>query len=252
MDLELAGKKAIVTGGSRGIGKQIARVLAQEGVNVAIAARDPERLDATAAEIVAETGRTIAPVIVDTSDDVSVKIMVENAVKALGGVDILINGAATVGGIAAPPKLAEVTADAFWADMNVKVMGYLRCAQAVAPYMIEKGWGRIVNLSGMAARQSGNTIGSMRNISVAALTKNLADELGEHGINVTVVHPGGTRTERTTPDAEINLAKNNTVKRAIDALDIANVVAFLASPKSVAITGDTIAAGGGVGRAIHY
>jgi len=252
MDLELAGKKAIVTGGSRGIGKQIARVLAQEGVNVAIAARDPERLDATAAEIVAETGRTIAPVIVDTSDDVSVKIMVENAVKALGGVDILINGAATVGGIAAAPKLAEVTADAFWADMNVKVMGYLRCAQAVAPYMIEKGWGRIVNLSGMAARQSGNTIGSMRNISVAALTKNLADELGEHGINVTVVHPGGTRTERTTPDAEINLAKNNTVKRAIDALDIANVVAFLASPKSVAITGDTIAAGGGVGRAIHY
>ena len=92
----------------------------------------------------------------------------------------------------------------------------------------------------------------MRNVSVAALTKNLADELGEHGINVTVVHPGGTRTERTTPEAEINLAKNNTVKRAIDALDIANVVAFLASPKSVAITGDTIAAGGGVGRAIHY
>jgi len=252
MDLELAGKKAIVTGGSRGIGKQIARVLAQEGVDVAIAARDPERLEATAADLVAETGRTIVPITVDTSDDESVKRMVKKAAEALGGVDILINGAATVGGIAPPPKLAEVTVDAFWADMNVKVMGYLRCAQAVAPYMIEKGWGRIVNISGMAARQSGNTIGSMRNVSVAALTKNLADELGEHGINVTVVHPGGTRTERTTPEAEINLAKNNTVKRAIDALDIANVVAFLASPKSVAITGDTIAAGGGVGRAIHY
>jgi NAD(P)-dependent dehydrogenase (short-subunit alcohol dehydrogenase family) len=69
---------------------------------------------------------------------------------------------------------------------------------------------------------------------------------------VTVVHPGGTRTERTTPEAEANLAKNNTIHRAVDASDIANVVVFLASPKSVAITGDTIAAGGGVGKAIHY
>lgn len=252
MDLELTGKKAIVTGGSRGIGKQIARILAQEGVDVVIAARDPERLEATAKEIAAETGRNIVPLTVDTSDDESVKVMVKKAAEALGGLDILVNGAATVGGIAPPPKLAEITKEAVWADINVKVMGYLRCAQAAAPYMIEKGWGRIVNISGMAARQSGNTIGSMRNVSVAALTKNLADELGEHGINVTVVHPGGTRTERTTPEAEANLAKNNTIHRAVDASDIANVVVFLASPKSVAITGDTIAAGGGVGKAIHY
>ena len=149
------------------------------------------------------------------------------------------------------PKLAEITNDAFWNDMNVKVLGYIRCAREVAPYMIEKGWGRIISLSGMAARQSGTTIGSMRNVSVVAMTKNLADELGEYGINVTVVHPGGTRTERTTPDAEERLA-GNTIHRAVDAADVANVVAFLASPKSVAITGDVIAAGGGVGRAIHY
>lgn len=251
MDLELTGKKAIVTGGSRGIGKQIARVLAQEGVDVAIAAREMDRLEATAKELSAETGRKIVPLTVDTGDDQSVKDMVKAAAAALGGVDILVNGAATAGGYAAPPKLPEVTVDAFWADMNVKVMGYLRCAQAAAPYMIEKGWGRIINISGMAARQSGNTIGSMRNVSVAALSKNLADELGEHGINVTVVHPGGTRTERTTPDAEERLA-SNTIHRAVDAADIANVVTFLASPKAVAITGDTIAAGGGVGKAIHY
>ena len=252
MDLELTGKTAIVTGGSRGIGKQIARTLALEGVDVAIAARDLERLEATAVELAAETGRKIVPLTVETGDDESVKGMVKDAAEALGGVDILVNSAAAVGGIGAPPKLADVTKDAFWADMNVKVMGYLRCAQAAAPYMIDKGWGRIINISGMAARQSGNTIGSMRNVSVVALTKNLADELGEQGINVTVVHPGGTRTERTTPEAETNLAKNNTVKRVIDARDIANVVAFLASPKAVAITGDVIAAGGGVGRAIHY
>ena len=251
MDLELTGKTAIVTGGSRGIGKQIALVLAEEGVDVAIVAREMDRLEATAKEIATATGRKIVSITVDTSDDESVKAMVKAAAAALGGVDILVNGAATAGGYAAPPKLPEMTVDAFWADMNVKVMGYLRTAQAAAPYMIEKGWGRIINISGMAARQSGNIIGSMRNVSVAALTKNLADELGEHGINVTVVHPGGTRTERTTPDAEERLA-GNTINKAVDAHDIANVVAFLASPKAVAITGDTIAAGGGVGKAIHY
>ncbi len=251
MDLELEGKRAIVTGGSRGIGKQIARALGFEGVDVAIAARDPERLATCAEELATETGRRVLPYTVDTGDDASVRDMVSRAVAELGGVDILINGAAMPGGYAPPPKLEGITLDAFWNDMNVKVMGYIRCAQAVAPHMIAQGWGRIINLSGMAARSSGTTIGSMRNVAVVAMTKNLADELGEHGINVTVVHPGGTRTERTTPEAEERLA-GNTVRRVIDAEDVANVVAFLCSPKAVAITGDVIAAGGGVGRAIHY
>ena len=133
--------------------------------------------------------------------------------------------------------------------MNVKVMGYLRCAREVAPYMREQGWGRIINISGLAARGSGSTIGSMRNVAVAAMTKNLADELGPDGINVTVVHPGATRTKRTPSDAADPV---NSVRRLIDAREIAYVVTFLASPKSIAITGDAIAAGGGVGRAIHY
>lgn len=251
MDLELEGKRAIVTGGSRGIGKQIARALGLEGVDVAIAARDPERLATCAEELATETGRRVLPYTVDTGDDASVRDMVDRAVADLGGVDILINGAAMPGGFAPPPKLDGITVEALWDDINVKVMGYIRCAQAVAPHMIEQGWGRIINLSGMAARSSGTTIGSMRNVAVVAMTKNLADELGEHGINVTVVHPGATRTERTTPEAEERLA-GNTVRRVIDAADVANVVAFLCSPKAVAITGDVIAAGGGVGRAIHY
>ena len=150
--------------------------------------------------------------------------------------------------------------------MNTKVLGYLRCARAAAPHLKANGWGRIINVSGMAARQSGTAIGSMRNVAVAALTKNLADELGPHGINVTVVHPGLTWTERmpalmeqraaeqgvSVEEATARAAAGNSVRRIIDAADIANVVAFLASPKSVAITGDAIAAGGGVGRAIHY
>ena len=106
----------------------------------------------------------------------------------------------------------------------------------------------------------------MRNVAVAALTKNLADELGPHGINVTVVHPGLTRTEKTAPlleqrarergvsvaEIERGMASANTVRRLIDASDVAQVVAFLASPKSVAINGDAIAAGGGAPGAIHY
>ncbi len=76
-------------------------------------------------------------------------------------------------------------------------MGYLRTAREVAPHMIKAGWGRIINVSGLGARQTGSIIGSVRNVAVAALTKNLADELGPKGINVTVVHPGLTRTEKT-------------------------------------------------------
>ena len=102
------------------------------------------------------------------------------------------------GGVVPPPKLAELTTEALWDEVNTKVMGYLRCAREVAPLMAANGWGRIVNVSGLAARQSGSIIGSVRNVSVAALTKNLADELGPLGINVTVVHPGATRTERTS------------------------------------------------------
>src|SRR4029077_11797758 len=119
------------------------------------------------------------------------------ATEALGGVDILVNNAARPSGQAAPPKLGDITDEQFWDDMNVKVLGYLRCAQAVAPAMIAQGWGRIINISGLGARGTGAVIGSMRNVAVAAMTKTLADELGPSGINVTVVHPGLTRTEAT-------------------------------------------------------
>ena len=265
MDLELTGKTAIVTGGSRGIGKAIARELAAEGVDVAIAARNAEALEQTAAELAEATGRRIVPIIVDTASDESVKAMVEQAVTALGRLDILVNCAAQPGGQAPPPRLAEITDDAFFSDVNVKVMGYLRCAREVAPHMIEQGWGRIINVSGLAARQTGSTIGSIRNVAVVALTKNLADELGKHGINVSVVHPGLTRTEKTpgvvaaraerlgvSPDEAEKRMATNIVGRMIDAREIAYVVTFLASPKAVAINGDVVPAGGGVSHSIHY
>ena len=266
MDLELSGKTAIVTGGSRGIGKAIARELASEGVDVAIVARDRKALEATARELAQDTGQRIVPVPADTGNEESVRAMVRETVESLGHVDILVNCAAKVGGQGPAPALPDITEALFWDDMNVKVMGYLRCAREAAPYMRQQGWGRIINVSGLAARQSGSTIGSMRNVAVAALTKNLADELGPHGINVTVVHPGTTRTEKTPQviadrsrsqgispeEVEGRMAQGNSVRRIIDAREIAYVVTFLASPKAGAINGDAIAAGGGAGRAIHY
>jgi NAD(P)-dependent dehydrogenase (short-subunit alcohol dehydrogenase family) len=265
MDLELRGKRALVTGGSRGIGKAVARVLAEEGCDVAIAARGREALEAAAAELGAATRRTIVPAPGDTASLDSIHAMVATAAGALGGIDILVNCAANPGGQVPAPRFAEITGNHFWEDMNVKVLGYLRCAQAVAPLMIEQGWGRIINISGLAARSAGSAIGSMRNVAVAAMTKNLADELGPKGINVTVVHPGVTRTEATpgvlarlawargitVEEAEQSMARN-TIGRLVDASEVAAAVAFLASPRSVAITGDAIACGGGQRGVIHY
>jgi NAD(P)-dependent dehydrogenase (short-subunit alcohol dehydrogenase family) len=151
-------------------------------------------------------------------------------------------------------------------ELEVKLLGYLRVARAVAPQMVDRGWGRIVNVSGLNARRSGSVAGSVRNVAVAALTKNLADELGPLGVNVTVVHPGLTRTERTPgmvaaraeadgtseTDAEAALSADVSIGRLVDAAEVADVVAFLASPRSVAINGDAVAAGGGQLGPIFY
>ena len=267
MDLELQGKRALVTGGSRGIGKAIARALAQEGCDVALLARGAPALAAAAAELGAETGRKVVGVSGDTTSDDSTRDAVADAVRQLGGpIDILVNAAAEPAGFAAPPRLAEIGGAFFHAEMDTKVMGYIRCAREVVPGMRAAGWGRIVNVSGLAARQSGSAVGSMRNIAVAALTKNMADELGPAGIQVTVVHPGLTRTERTGPliearaaatgrtaaEVEAEMAGGNSIRHLVDAREVADVVAFLCSPRSRAINGDAIAAGGGAPRAIHY
>jgi NAD(P)-dependent dehydrogenase (short-subunit alcohol dehydrogenase family) len=265
MDLQLAGKRAVVTGGSRGIGKAVARVLAEEGCDVAIAARTVPALVEAAHELAATTGRRVVPVAADTGSTDSVAGMVATVREQLGGIDILVNSAAMPMGQAAPPKLADITDALFWDDVNVKVMGYLRCAQAVAPLMVEQGWGRIINISGLGARSSGSAVGSMRNVAVAAMAKNLADELGPKGVNVTVVHPGLTRTEATpgvvarlaaarriSPEDAERVLVTNSIRKLVDAEEVAWVVAFLASPRSIAVNGDAIACGGGHPGAIYY
>jgi NAD(P)-dependent dehydrogenase (short-subunit alcohol dehydrogenase family) len=266
VDLQLAGKRALVTGGSRGIGRAIARQLTLEGARVVIAARDAAVLAETAAALSAETGGEVQSVVVDTRDDASVAAAVATTVDRLGGLDILVNCAAQPASQGPARQLADMTHDAFWSDMDVKVMGYIRMAREAAPHMIAEGWGRIINISGLNARTAGAIIGSIRNVSVAALTKNLADELGPKGINVTVVHPGLTRTEGveamiaaraktagvSPAEIEAGFAAGVSIGRIVEASEVADVVAFLASPRSVAVNGDAIAVGGGAKGAIYY
>jgi NAD(P)-dependent dehydrogenase (short-subunit alcohol dehydrogenase family) len=264
MDLQLRGKRAIVTGASRGIGFAVAAALASEGADIVLVARDQAKLDEAAGRL-PSGGRRVA-IVADTNDDGTVRAMVARTVEELGGVDILVNAAAQPGSAGPPRKLADTVDDELRADVETKVLGYLRCARAVAPHMIAQGWGRIVNISGLAARQTGNTFGSVRNVAVAALTKNLAEELGPAGVNVTVVHPGLTVTERT-PALVAGLAATNgiseeqararlenrvTIGRLVTAAEVADVVAFLASPRSVAVNGDAIAVGGGARGSIYY
>jgi NAD(P)-dependent dehydrogenase (short-subunit alcohol dehydrogenase family) len=150
--------------------------------------------------------------------------------------------------------------------VNIKVMGYLRFIREVAPGMKARRAGRIINVSGLAARQTGSIIGSIRNVSVAAMTKNLADELGPEGISVICVHPGLTRTEKTpavfqrqaeagstTVEAiEARMAEATAIRHLVSAEEVADVITFLASSRAIAISGDAIAVGGGRPGSIYY
>ena len=263
MDLQLTGKRALVSGGSKGIGLAIARALLAEGVAVAISARGEEVADVAAA-LAAETGGVVVGVRADTRDDASVRAAVAEVVARLGGLDILVNTAAAPWIHGRLPSL-ETTDDIMREHFETKALGYLRTARAAAPHMIANGWGRIVNISGLGARNAGSPAQTVRNVAVSAITKNLADDLGPHGVNVTVVHPGMTRTEAVAErvarvaadegigvgDAERRMAANS-IHRLIDASEVADVVTFLASPRSVAITGDAIAVGGGVPGPVYY
>lgn len=257
MDLELEGKRAIVTGGSLGIGKAIAFELAREGVDVAIAARRLNLLEEAAAEIAAATGRKILPVPTDTSDRESVERMGNVVASEFGGIDILVNSAGFVGGMVRG-IITEADEDDLIEDIGTKLFGYFRCAKVAAQHMRRQGWGRIINIGGLSGRSSGNLSG-MRNAGVAHLTKTLSDQLGQFGINVNCIHPGATITERsapmyeeqakqagTTPEAVMEgVARNIAIRRIVEARELAYFATFLASPRSVAVTGEIIAAGGG-------
>ena len=135
-------------------------------------------------------------------------------------------------------------------DLDTKVLGYLRCIEAVAPLMQTSGWGRIVNIAGLAARSS-SSLSGVRNLALVHLGKSLSDQLGRDGITVNTVHPGAMRTERTTDEDAQRTGADNAIGRIVDAGEIGWLVAFLCSPKATAITGESIGAGGGVGHSVY-
>jgi NAD(P)-dependent dehydrogenase (short-subunit alcohol dehydrogenase family) len=272
MDLGLRGKHAIVTGGSLGIGKAIARELAREGVDVAIVARTKDQLEATARELAAETGQRIIPLAADVTSKAQVDAMVAQAARQLGGLHILVNSGSPPGGSAGATGPIETVVDEdLLHDFDVKYVGALRCARAVLPFMKEQGWGRIINISGTNARNAGNLSGGARNTSLVHLTKTLAVQVGRFGITVNCVHPGTTRTERTARllaarAKELGVApeeveardfapdspRGNAICRMVDATEIAYVTVFLASEKSWAVSGELVVATGGAGRSVYY
>jgi len=266
VDLQLTGKRAVVTGGSRGIGNAVACALAAEGAHVALVARDGAALEEASRQL-SGLGCRVISVPADTTDDAAVQGMAQRTATELGGIDILVNAAAQPRRrLSSARALADLSDEDVRAELETKVLGYLRCARAIAPFMVAQGWGRIVNVAGLSARQTGSITGSIRNVAVVALTKNLADELGPAGINVNAVHPGLTVTERipfvlaeqaeslhiSETEVMARLASDVSVGRLITAAEVADVVTFLASPRSVAVNGDVLTVGGGAKRAIHY
>jgi len=270
MELGLQGKHAIVTGGSRGIGKAIARELAREGVDLAIVARSREELEATARELATETSRRVLPLVADVTSRQQVDGVVARAAERLGGLHILVNSGSLPGGTATGP-IETIVDEELLDDFNVKYVGALRCARAAIPYLKAQGWGRIINISGTNARNAGNLSGGARNVSLVHFTKTLAVQLGRHGITVNCIHPGVTRTERTprllaARAAELGIRpedmeqrdfaqdspRGNAIGRMVDAAEIAYLAVFLASDKAWAVTGELVVATGGAGRAVYY
>lgn len=265
MDLQLKGRVAVVTGGSSGIGKAIAMSLAGEGATIVTVSRGAAAAEAAAQAIRDATGSQVHVFTGDTGKDAIVSDLRAFLKEHCGRADILVNCAAEPAGQGVDPTVEDVIYDQLERHMNVKVMGYLRAAQAVIPLMRANGFGRIISISGMGARKAGDTVGSIRNIAVVALGKNLAEDLQGTGITSVVLHPGYTKTDkvealiarrareegRSEAEIEAQLAGGNLSGFLPTPADVGAIAAFVASPLSRAINGDVIACAGGAKTAIY-
>lgn len=242
--LELNGKRALVTGGSRGIGAAIAIALAKYGADVAFT----YRRSATEAQAVARSiegeGRRAVPLQADSGVPADIERSVSQAVSALGGIDILVNNA----GIGLAGTIADITLEEFQTLMDTNVRGPVLYAKAVIPHLREGG--RIISIgSGLAERVPfpGVTAYAMSKSALLSFTRGLARELGPKGITVNIVLPGSTDTDSNPADGPAA-----DVQRSLTALgrfgqpgEVASAVAFLASPAAAVITGASLAVDGG-------
>src|ERR1051326_4463487 len=236
MDLGLAGKTALVTGGSEGIGRGITLGLAREGVDVAICARRPGPLEEAAGAIARETNRKF----------------VAKAHQALGRVDIMVNNAGS-----APGGVIEHLSEDDWAQaLGLKFMGYVRCLRYVLPIMVKQGGGRVVNLIGNDGVKPSywEIAPGAANAAGQNLTRSLAGQYGRHNISFCAVNPGPVRTERwaglvTAMSRDMKLTYEEADKlapasipmgRIAEVEEVANLVTMLASPLMHFVNGTMI------------
>jgi 3-oxoacyl-[acyl-carrier protein] reductase len=269
--IDLGGRVALVTGGSRGLGRADALTLARAGADVVVAdilvesdpstetaerygplaqvarAQDLVYTERTAAEIQA-LGRRAAAVQLDVTDREAVAEAVRRVVEELGSIDILVNNAGTLDHVG---QVEQQSPDLWARDLEVNLTGAFNCAQAVWPYMRERGFGRIVNMASVAG-----TLGGFGQASYATtkagllgLTKTLALEGGRHGITANAIVPGIIGTEAFSfgnPDMNERMARRTVFRRPGEPQDVANAIAFLCSDLAAYITGAELNVSGGI------
>ena len=251
MDLGLHGRRAIVTGGSRGIGAATARALVAEGARVAIIGRDAAAL----ADVAQVTGAHVA--VADLATAVGVRSAIGSCIDTLGGVDILVNNAG-----ASPNGTLDDITDVQWHQcFDLKVMGYVRCTKAVLPAMRAQHFGRIVNVGGTAGiRATPGYVLAALNAALVHFTRSTAEHVGKDGVSVVSLHPGPTLTdrlrtmlERGAANAGLDVAtfaddvvgKSLPLGRVGNADEVARMIVVLCSDVAAWVTGGGVTIDGG-------
>ena len=270
IEIDLSGRVALVTGGSRGLGRADALTLARAGADVVIAdilvesdeSGDADRFGPLAqaaraqglvhteqtAEEIAGMGRGAIAVKCDVTDYDQVQSAVSRAVDELGSIDILVNNAGTLDHVG---QIENQVPELWERDLRVNLTGAFNCSRAVWPHMKERGWGRIVNMASVAGTLGGfgQASYSTTKAGLLGLTKSLALEGARHGITVNAIVPGIIGTEAFHfANAEMNerIIKRTALRRPGDPQDIANAIAFLSSDLASYITGVGLNVSGGV------
>ena len=258
MDLGIKGRSAIVTGGSRGIGRETARQFLEEGVRVTICGRNAETLERTRAELAKETGGDLQAVVADTMKQDDVERLVENARQKYGTVDILVNNA----GQMYSGRFAVMTEGGLKEQFETKIFGFLRAIRLVYPMMKARRWGRIVNLIGGAGKEPDPYMfgSGITNSGLLNITKSLSTEFGEDNVLVNAVCPGWVDTNlwrrnaqglaqelgvQSEEEARRQAARKNSLNRFGKPEELANAIVFLCSERASYITGVSLNLDGG-------